>query len=308
MVAPGLGTACNSVPMKTEDTSGQENSDTTGEQITSNDDTGPTDNGTGEMSWSFHIPALLTNSAREILNIFGEDIIQLHAYGSVEAANGVVMDELREYGAVWEQRDQQVMTIDYRRLPGDDRESPVNPLTEDAREQLLDEVETRLGPTSSDVEQDLAVRSVTIRVESEHLAAATPAQYPEFDLQFVSDPVKPDLHEVTKELNRDKSLYRELGFKVRNLNLHEAVETATKFHQQEGGKYIAWNGPGQFRPNTNDLLAVRIHDEVLPEDFGFLKQYRVAENNTLELTDETVDRLANVGTLQPTAEPIGGDD
>lgn len=294
--------------MKIENTSEQENSDTIGEQTTSNDDAGLANKDTSEVSWSFHIPALLTNSAREVLNIFGKDIIQLHAYGSVEAVNDVVMDELREYGVVWEQRDQQVMTIDYRRLPGDDRDSPVNPLTEDAREQLLEEVETRLGPTSTDVEQDLAVQSVTIRVESEQLAAATPAQYPEFDLQFVSDPVKPDLHEVTKELNRDKGLYRELGFKVRNLNLHEAVETATKFHQQEDGRYIAWNGPGQFRPNTNDLLAVRIHDEVLPEDFGFLKQYRVAENNTLELTDETVDRLASVGTLQPTTEPIGGDD
>lgn len=296
--------------MSNEDPSEYENSDKEEVQKTNRDDTGVTteDQSTGAPR-IIQIPSLLTNSMRVILDAFGEDIIQLHAHGSIETVNDTLLDELREYNLVWEQSDRQRMVIDYEQLPGGDKESPINPLDKDARRKILSEVEGRLGPTNSGADQDLAVTSFTIRITSDRIKAITPAQTPEFDLTFTSDPVDEDIREVTQTLNASRGLYDDLGFKIRNHNLRKVVETATKYHQQVDGKYMSWGGPGDTRGRSPERLAVRINHDVLPDEYGFLKKYRVTEDSTLELIEDNVEELAEINPYQQaTATKTGGDD
>jgi hypothetical protein len=230
------------------------------------------------------VPSLLTNSFRAVVDAFGTQIIQLTAKGSTETTNGMLIDELRDYGVAWEQTDQQSVTVDYERLPGAD--GPVNPLTEDARENLLEEIGVRLDPVDSDVDADLAVTQLTIRVSDDQLREVTPAQSSEFDLYFGSDPVEPAARELTKRRNLDRRLYDVLGFNCRNLNLRSVVETEAKFHQQSDGKFYSWGGPTDIRPRSPQRLAIRINDRVLPDEYGTLKPYKVTDDQVIELVEE----------------------
>ncbi len=233
---------------------------------------------------SVQIPSILTNSARAIFAAFGEDIIQFRAHGSVETTNRTNLDDLLQYGISREQRTHHRINVDYEALPG--KEGVDNPLTADIRETLFDEVDAILSQESGMAEPDLAVTSFTIRVTDERLMAVTPAQTPEFDLRFVADPAEEPVRERTKRLNVNRGLYAELGFNIRNLNLRSVTETAAKRHQQSDGRYMSWGGPTDVRPRSPDRLAIRINTHVLPDDYGMLKSYRVADDHVLELQDD----------------------
>jgi len=233
------------------------------------------------------LPSLLTNSLRAVFDAFGADIIQLRAHGSLEATNATLLDELREYAVSWHQQDQQKITIDYEQLYQSGE--PANPLTESARTQLLEEIDARLTPHETRVDADLAVTDLTVRITDDRLQEITPAQSPEFDLRFVSDPAEEPIKEPTKRRNADRSLYTELGFKVRNLNLRSVVETETKFHNQSDGRYLSWGGPTDIRPRAPKRLAVRINEHILPDAYGVLKPYIVTDDRVLELSDEIDD-------------------
>jgi hypothetical protein len=250
-----------------------------------------------EIRRTVQIPSLLTNSLRAVLDAFGEKIIRLKASGSIETTNGTLLDDLRDYGVSWEQQDQQRVSIDYEQLPGAD--GPANPLIDDAQARLLEEVDARLAPPERSVESDLAVTQCTLRITDERLQAVTPAQSPEFDLRFVSDPAEPPIREVTKRYNADRGLYTELGFDVRNLNLRSVIETETKFHEQADGKYLSWAGPEDIRPRSPERLAVRVNEHVLPDAYGVLKPYVVTDDRVLELGESIDDAVADphpVGT------------
>lgn len=240
-----------------------------------------------EVQRTVQIPSLLTNSFRAVLDAFGEQITQIRAQGSIETNNSTLVDNLRDYAVSWEQSDQQSMRVDYERLPG--ANGPANPLTEDARQQLIDEIRARLDPQEPDVEADLAVTQMTVRVTDERLQEVTPAQSAEFDLRFVSDPVEPPVREVTQRKNLDRRLYDALGFDCRNLNLRSVIETETKYHQQSDGKYLSWGGPSDIRPRSPERLAIRINEHVLPAEWGTLKPYRVTDDSILELVDSEFD-------------------
>lgn len=247
------------------------------------------------------VPSLLTNSLRAVFEAFGENIIQLRARGSLETTNATVLDDLREYAVSWHQQDQQKITIDYEQLyqSGD----AANPLTESVRTQILEEVDARLAPHETSVDPDLAVTEMTIRITDDRLQQITPARSSEFDLTFVSDDAEDSVREPTKRRNADRSLYSELGFKIRNLNLRSVVETETKFHNQSDGEYLRWRGPEDTRPRAPKRLAVRINDHVLPDAYGILKPYIVADDEVLELSDEINDSLDRY----PTTDSMGGD-
>jgi len=240
-----------------------------------------------EAHRTVQIPSLLTNSLRAVLDAFGEDIIQLRATGSIETTNGTFLENLRNYGVSWEQTDQQAMTVDYERLPGAD--GPANPLDETVRQRLIQEIQARVDPAEPDVDGDLAITSMTIRVTDQRLQQVTPAQSPEFDLRFVSDPVEPPAREPTKRRNLDRRLYDALGFKCHNLNLRTVIETETKYHQQSDGKYLSWGGPGDLRPRSPERLAIRINNHVLPDAYGTLKPYRVIDDQVIELIEAEFD-------------------
>ncbi len=233
---------------------------------------------------AIQIPSLLTNSARAIIETFGEDIVQIRAHGSVETSNQAMIESLQGYGVSREQRTHQRIALDYERLAGSD--GPSNPLTEDAQEDIFEELDALLSTESTDADPDLAVTSFTARITSEELKEVTPAQTAEFDLRFVADPAEEAVREPTKRLNIDRQLYSELGFKITNLNLRAVTETATIHHEQSDGRYLSWGGPTDIRPRSPDRLAVRINQHVLPNVYGMLKPYYVADDHVLELEEE----------------------
>jgi hypothetical protein len=257
---------------------------------------------TQKSSATVLIPSMLTNSFRNILDAFGAEIIRICAHGSVETTNATAVDELRQYAVTREQQTQHRLLIDYEQLRGSD--GPANPLTPDARDKILAEVEAVLDADTLTVKPDLAVTSVTIRTRNEALQEITPAQSPEFDLTFVADPAETPIRERTKRANATRGLYNELGFNITNLNLRSVVETETKYHQQSDGRYFSWGGPDDIRPRSPKRLAIRINEEILPEEYGMLKPYRVTDDRVLEIPEEELDEG---DTKHTTAKAAGGD-
>lgn len=249
------------------------------------------------------IPSMLTNSLRAVLDTFGKEIIHLRAHGSVETTNATVVDELRQYAVTREQQTQHRLLIDYEQLRGSDE--PANPLTSAACDDILTEAETILDADTLSVEPDLAVTSVTIRTKNEDLQEITPAQSSEFDLTFVADPAEPPVREQTKRANASRGLYSELGFNVTNLNLRSVVETETKFHQQSDGRYLSWGGPDDIRPRSPKRLAIRINEQILPDEYGMLKPYNVTDDRVLEIPQDELDKA---GTQRQTEQSDGGDE
>jgi hypothetical protein len=228
-----------------------------------------------------------------VFETFGDDIISLTAHGSVETTNGTTTEELRNYGVTREQQTTHRVAVDYQQLTGDG--DPINPLTESAREEILTQIERILGTEECNVQPDLTVTSVTIRITDERLAEVTPAHTPEFDLTFRADPTEPPLRADTQRRNEDRGLYSELGFNITNLNLRSVVETAAKHHEQTNGRYLSWGGPEDIRPRSPTKLAVRINEHVLPDAYGILKPYTVADDSVLELADTEIDDEPLVG-------------
>ena len=249
------------------------------------------------------IPSLLTNSCRAVIDAFGENIIQLNAHGSVTTTNQTVIDELAEYGIIREQETKHRLTIDYTQLQSPDGTGVSNPLDESARDSILDHVTAILDAESNTVKPDLGVTSLTIRVTDDRLKEVTPARTSEFDLLFKSDQAEEPLRDKTRRLNSERGLYSELGFKIQNLNLRSVIETRTKFTQQSDGRYLSWQGPDDVSPRSPERLAIRINKHVLPEPYGTLKPYRVADNEILELAEEEVDTLAD----RLDSSSVGGD-
>lgn len=235
------------------------------------------------------LPSLLTNSCRAVMDAFGEKIIQLKAHGSVATTNQTIVEELAEYGLIREQETNHRLTIDYTQIENTHEEGASNPLTEDVRGSIEEHITTVLDLDSNNVDPDLAVTSVTIQVTDERLQAATPAQTPEFDLQFVADPAEDPVKPQTRRLNADRGLYSELGFNIQNLNLRSVVETQTKYTEQAGGRYLSWHGPDDIRPRAPERLAIRINQNILPDQYGTLKPYRVIDDQILEIAEDEIE-------------------
>lgn len=262
--------------------------------------------GGGDQQRTIQIPALLTNSLRCMLNAFGSDIIQLTAHGSVETMNSTAVDDLRSYNVSREQRTHHRLSLDYEQIYSG--EEPLNPLTDEACEQIIAEAEAVLDSESITVAPDLAVTAATIRIRDDRLQEVTPAQTPEFDLRFVADPAEPAIREPTKRLNADRGLYRDLGFNVTNLNLRSVIETQTKYTEQSNGRYLSWRGPDDIRPQSPTRLAIRLNEHVLPDSVGMLKPYTVSDDRVLEVSEEElteIDITEQVGTAGP---QVGGEE
>lgn len=229
------------------------------------------------------IPSLLTSSLRAIFDNFGTSIVSITANGSVETTNGTIAEELRKYGVTREQRTHHGLELEFQQLTKNGE--PSNPLTSDAREKIVDEIETVLDSEKVSAEPDLTVTSMTLRVTEERLEEITPAQTSEFDLTFVADPAEPPVRERTKRQNAGRGLYSELGFNITNLNLRSVVETATKYQEQTDGQYLSWGGPEDIRPRAPAQLAIRINQHILPDAYGMIKPYEVTDDQVLEIRE-----------------------
>lgn len=265
-----------------------------------------TSTGGGSRQRTIQIPSLLTNSLRCVIDAFGSNIIQLTAHGSVETSNSTPVEALRRYNVSREQRTHHRLSIDYEQIYRDDE--PLNPLTDEACEQLFAEVDAVLDSESITVEPDMAVTSVTIRIQEERLMDVTPAQTAEFDLRFVADAAEPAVREPTKRLNAERGLYQELGFNVTNLNLRSVVETQTKYTNQSDGRYLSWQGPNDIRPRSPTKLAIRLNEHVLPDDVGLLKPYTVIDDSVLEVSEADLDEVDGTERTRSGGTQTGGEE
>ena len=235
------------------------------------------------------IPSLKTNSARAILESFGDAVIQLKASSSVITTNATLVEELREYGVLREQETKQQLEIDYTQLQDTNSPEPANAWDEDAIEELYEHLNAILDTERQSTKPDLAVQSFTIRITDEALKTVTPARTAEFDLYFQASPAEKAVREQTRRANAGRGLYTDLGFNINNLNLHSVIETATKYTEQSDGRYLSWHGPEQdTRPNVIPQLAIRINDRILPDQYGMLKPYHVIDDEVIDVSDEAL--------------------
>lgn len=244
----------------------------------------------GRANRTIAIPALKTNSARAILEAFGDSIIRLNASSSVIIPDKDMIEELRKYGVLHAQESKQQLEVDYTQLQDSGSSEPENLWDDDAIESLYDHINAILDSGSRSVKPDLAVQSFTIRITDKVLKEVTTARTAEFDLHFESAPAEESIRDQTRRANADRGLYSELGFNIANLNLHSAIETATKYTEQSDGTYISWNGPkADTRPHVNPEMAVYINDRILPDQFGILKPYHVVTDEIIDVVDEDIE-------------------
>ena len=244
-----------------------------------------------QTSEIIQIPSLLTNSYRAVVEEFGDSIISLTASGSTTTPNRSHIDELRQYGVIQEQETNHRVEIDYSTLSTEPDAGASNPLDEDARAAIDEYITATLDTEDLNVQPDLSVTQVTIRVNCEPLQEITAAQGPEFDICFVADPAEDAVREETQRLNRDRGLYSELGFNVKNLNIRSVVETATEYSEQSNWQCLSWEGPEDIQPRTDKRLAIRINEHILPDEYGMLKPYSVEDNQILDVVPEEFAQL-----------------
>jgi len=221
---------------------------------------------------------MLTNSGLEMMDHFGDSIIQFEAEVSVDNWNRT--EALRDYGLTRKQLQRQQLTIDYTEIRDADGVAE-NPLTDDAIEEIKDKLDYHIADFDADAEPDMAVSKLVVVIESEAIKEVSRATTDEFELTFISDPAG-ESREATEDLNYDKGLYDEYGFNYRNLNLRSVVETRAKYTEQSDGKLMGWGGPSDVRPRCTKQVAQAVYD-LLPETFRALKWYTVGEGDVIEL-------------------------
>ncbi|WP_128226479.1 hypothetical protein [Halobacteriaceae bacterium SHR40] len=89
----------------------------------------------------------------------------------METTNGTIAEEPRKYGVTREQRTHHGLELEFQQLTKNGE--PSNPVTSDAPEQIIDEIETVLDSEKISVEPDLTVTSMTLRVTEERLEEVT---------------------------------------------------------------------------------------------------------------------------------------
>lgn len=254
----------------------------------------------GGTETNFRIPSLLTNSLRAIFDLFGENIIDARARGSVHTDNPTKIDHLSEYGVTHDLQENQVIEVDYTLI---DPEDPYNPLKVSAQDDILSEVDARLNDLATDHPPDLAITRFVTTVESDEMMNACEARTSQFDLQFISEPAIDPYRGRTQELNRERGLYRDLGFEVRNLNLHAIYETQQRYADGPGdGKVMSWGVLKDTRARAPDPLVRQVYNEILPNDIGALKLYTITDEETVEPVSEVTDEEKEENQLEEDRE------
>jgi hypothetical protein len=215
---------------------------------------------------------------------FTDDIVEIEAQAGVGTPN---RDELiPELGLERKQIQRQEVTLDYHRVPAS---GPENPLTDAAVDNIIHQLGRKLNDFDTDAEPDLAVSKLVVDATLPELTEVTRSTTDEYELTFISDPaetvpgVPRDPKGLTRLKNRGKGLYDDLGFNIRNLNLHAVEETRIKYGEQGNAKIMGWGGHDDVRPNSDNKLAQVIADQVCPEEFAKMKWYDVISDDTIEL-------------------------
>lgn len=254
----------------------------------------PTFDAVEEQKIEAPIPSMLTTSAVEMLETFSTDIIEIKAQASVDTTNPDSM--LRRFGLHREQTQSLSVMLDYQQIREHEPGEGVvvqNPLTDTAIENIIHEMRVSLNDPDLEVDPDLAVSKLVLNVTSEALKTETRARSNEFELTFVSDPAHPTCGDdrgarsLTQQKNNHRGLYTELGFNIRNLNLHRIEETQAKYSDQGDALLMSWQGSGDTRPNSTDPIASVVKDEVLPDEYVATKWYVASDADDTDLAKIT---------------------
>lgn len=252
------------------------------------------------------IPAMLTNSYHAVVGEFGDSIISITAHGSITTTNPSEVEELRDYGVHQKMETNHQIQIDYSALhTGPDNER-VNSLDSQARDDIEEYILSTLDKDDAEVKPDLSVSELTIRVECEPLQEVTTAQSSTFDLTFIADPAEDAVRQATRRANADRGLYQDLNFNIENLNLRSVVESGTHLSDQRDWRCLSWQGPKDIAPRSDDRVASRINDLILPDAYGTLKPYSATDDQYMDIVAEKLEDLM-MEDLEAEA-PEGGDE
>jgi hypothetical protein len=227
------------------------------------------------------IPSILTNSANEVLEYFGEDIVSIRAAASVNITN---TDELiSTHGLIRNTTTQQKVELNYERVI-DSEGVTQNPMTQDNVERIQRKLRSKLDDPDVDADPDMSVSKLTVDLVCPEITEVSRSQTDEYELTFISDAVQVDRERVrTERKNDEKNLFTELSFNFRNLNLRSVVETQAKYAGQSDGKIWGWGGVRDIRPNAPEEVSQAIKKHALPDDLGTTKTYEISEENRMKL-------------------------
>jgi len=230
------------------------------------------------------IPSILTNSAVEMLQHFGEDIVEIKAQSATDDTNPDSL--MPEYGLNRRQLQRHTVRLDYKRITDTNGEVE-NPLTESVIDEMIRRIGIQLDDLTVDAQPDLAVNKLVVNQTLPDLEKNTRALSDEFELTFISDPAEDrgeenDPAAKTRMKNRDRRLYTDLKFDVQNLNLRSVVETRAKYTEQANGKLMGWGGPQDERPDTDPSITPAVRG-VIPDQYEWVKEFGVTESDELVL-------------------------
>ena len=248
------------------------------------------------------IPSILTLSLREILNFYGESILELKARGGALPHDKTPIEGLDEYGVIFSSGDSSVIEVNYKQERNPDG-TIKNPLNEAKIDEIFEHLDNNLpefelkdkdGNVEETYPPDIPVNFLVVEIKDDKLMELTETETNIFEATFKSEKaetskIRKDIH----KLNRDLGVYY-LGFEIRNLNLFQLIEQAKKLLEPrklwKRISIIQWNGYAKqhLRPRSPIAIAQHIYVNYLPSGYKSLKKYLITKENKLELDGYTV--------------------
>lgn len=239
------------------------------------------------------IPSILTTSLRIILSHYKERIVRLTARGGETPSKTITLNA--DYGVTFNPGRTGAIGIDYIQKRGADGTID-NPFDNSATKTVLSYLDENLPKYKGHL-PDIPASYVLVEIQDDEIAEMQKTETSTFDLTFSSDPPEPNMRKRMLELGSEyyeeelgdhwKVLTRGFGFKARNLNCKELMETSERFNKpkNEWNPIIQWKGYlSQDVPKSPIAVAGRIRDVHLPpEPFGRLKTYILTRTNRLVL-------------------------
>jgi len=237
------------------------------------------------------IPSILTVSLRVNLDYYREKIVKLRAEGGEFPSESIVVD--KDYGITFNPGRKGTIRVDYTQERDKDG-TIINPINEEWISKMHVYLKKYLRGYEGHP-PDIPISSLIIEIEDDKIAELSGNDTNKFDATFESDPPEPRIRSTIQSPESD--YYQEdladhwkvllgQGFRIRNLNLKELINTEQKFAEEKKiwSPIIKWRGwPSNDLPKSNYEIAGIIRRDYLPPDFAKLKFYRIMRGNRLAL-------------------------
>lgn len=237
------------------------------------------------------IPSILTISLRVILDYYREKIVKLKAEGGEFPSASRVID--KDYGITFNPGSKGTVRVDYKQER--EKEGVIkNPIDEEWISKMHGYLDEYLRGYEGHP-PDIPISELEVEIEDDKIAELVGSDTNRFDARFESDPPEPRIRSTIHSPESD--YYQEdladhwrvllgQGFRIRNLNLKEFINTEQKFAEvaKIWKPIIKWRGwPSNDVPKSNYEIAGIIRQNYLPPDFAKLKFYRIMRGNRLAL-------------------------